>query len=135
MKFLLVALFTLSVFASELSTSIFKSVRPALVNAMALNDSYGEILNEAQSEEKLGDKLSLKVLKQLKAEKLQLQKSAALISIVDSKLKLRELTEMDKVNLIKMKESLNLSMKRNKEKISTLRSILLASRNHSLNKV
>ena len=133
MKIILIGLFCLGAFASEISTNVFKTVKPALENALSLNTTYGEILNDASNDEKLGDKLSLKVLKQIKDERLQAQRSTALISIISGKLRANNLTEVDKVNLIKMKDSLSTSMKRNNEKISVLRSILLASKNHSLN--
>ena len=133
MKIILIGLFCLGAFASEISTNVFKTVKPALENALSLNTTYGEILNDASNDEKLGDKLSLKVLKQIKDERLQARRSTALISIISGKLRANNLTEVDKVNLIKMKDSLSTSMKRNNEKISVLRSILLASKNHSLN--
>ena len=135
MKLLFVFLFSFAVFASQVTDNTFKVVKPTLDNVLKLNNSYSAILKEARQGKKLDDKLSIKILEQIKNEKVSLNRSTRQIDLVESALKLKEITDVDKINLNKMKEALANSKDYTETKISTLRAIILTSKNFSTNKV
>lgn len=135
MKSLFALIFSFSAIASSITDNTFNLVKPALENTMRLNKSYSSILDEAKIGNKLDDSLSLKILDQIESEKLSLNRSIALLNKVESKLNDKNATDVDLINLKKMREALKKQKDYTEKKIATLRTILLASKNHSSNKV
>jgi len=127
MKLILIFLFSLSAFASQISNDIFSDFAPAIKKSHELNISYNKLIDKTSDKEKLNSSLTNRIKKQLSLEDYNIKKTSLVLEKINRQLKNKKaLDKSDKTNLEKMKSALESTITEAAKKISVLKTIRLA---------